>query len=140
MVIVTCAYIFLVRPGYMLSSYLLAYGFVLLRLLPLLNQLYGLHGHLAYLAGRHPRSQERGSTRRIFLSARLARPTFAGLSDSLAFEHVSYRYPNGKVGARRYRFAVPVGQTIAIVGLVGCGQIDAGQHPAPPSRARRPDV
>ena len=26
MVIVTCAYIFLVRPGYMLSSYLLAYG------------------------------------------------------------------------------------------------------------------
>ncbi len=51
MVIVTCAYIFLVRPGYMLSSYLLAYGFVLLRLLPLLNQLYGLQGHLAYLAG-----------------------------------------------------------------------------------------
>ena len=51
MVIVTAAYIFLVRPGHMLSSYLLAYGFILLRLLPLLNQLYQLHGHLTYLAG-----------------------------------------------------------------------------------------
>ena len=51
MVIVACAYIFFVRPGHMLSSYLLAYGFMLLRLLPLLNQLYGLQGHLLYLAG-----------------------------------------------------------------------------------------
>ena len=39
MVIVACAYIFFVRPGHMLSSYLLGYGFVLLRLLPLLNTL-----------------------------------------------------------------------------------------------------
>ena len=51
MLIVCCAYVFFVRPGYMLSSYLLAYGFMLLRLLPLLNQLYGLQGHLLYLAG-----------------------------------------------------------------------------------------
>ena len=51
MVIVGCAYIFFVRPGHMLSSYLLGYGFVLLRLLPLLNKLYSMQGHLLYVAG-----------------------------------------------------------------------------------------
>src|SRR5204863_6577359 len=44
MAIVVCAYIFFVRPGHMLSSYLLWYLFVLLRLLPLLNTLYGIQG------------------------------------------------------------------------------------------------
>jgi ABC-type multidrug transport system fused ATPase/permease subunit len=51
MVIVACAYIFFVRPGHMLSSYLLGYGFVLLRLLPLLNTLYSAQGNLFYVAG-----------------------------------------------------------------------------------------
>jgi len=51
MVIVACAYIFFVRPGHMLSSYLLGYGFVLLRLLPLLNTIYSMQGHLFYVAG-----------------------------------------------------------------------------------------
>ena len=51
MVIVACAYIFFVRPGHMLSSYLLWYGFVLLRLLPLLNTLYSMQGNLFYVAG-----------------------------------------------------------------------------------------
>ena len=51
MAIIGCAYVFFVRPGLMLSSYLLGYGFFLLRLLPLLSQLYQIQGHLFYLAG-----------------------------------------------------------------------------------------
>ena len=51
MIIVACAYIFFVRPGLMLSSYLLGYGFVLLRLIPLMNTLYSMQGHLFYVAG-----------------------------------------------------------------------------------------
>ena len=66
MAIVVSAYVFFVRPGLMLSSYLLTYGFVLLRLLPLLNQLYGFQGHLLYLAGGirevHQWLQTRGYT------------------------------------------------------------------------------
>ena len=121
MVIVTCAYIFLVRPGYMLSSYLLAYGFVLLRLLPLLNQLYGLHGHLAYLAGGIHEVKTWLDTP-YFPERPFGTATFAGLSDSLSFEHVSYRYPNGKVALDDIHIAVPVGQTIAIVGSSGAGK------------------
>ena len=121
MVIVTCAYIFLVRPGYMLSSYLLAYGFVLLRLLPLLNQLYGLHGHLAYLAGGI-HEVKRWLDTPYFPERPFGTATFGGLSDSLSFEHVSYRYPNGKVALDDIHIAVPVGQTIAIVGSSGAGK------------------
>ncbi len=121
MVIVTCAYIFLVRPGHMLSSYLLAYGFVLLRLLPLLNQLYGLHGHLAYLAGGIHEVK-------IWLDTPYfpARPfgtvPFTGLEKSLAFEHVTYCYPSGKTALDDIDFVVPVGQTIAVVGPSGAGK------------------
>ena len=55
MAIVATAYVFFVRPGHMLSSYLLGYGFVLLRLLPLLNSLYSQQGNLSLRRGRHPR-------------------------------------------------------------------------------------
>jgi subfamily B ATP-binding cassette protein MsbA len=121
MVIVTCAYIFLVRPGYMLSSYLLAYGFVLLRLLPLLNQLYGLHGHLAYLAGGIHEVKTWLDTPH-FPERPFGAVRFTGLEQSLAFEHVTYKYPNGKTALEDIDFVVPVGQTIAIVGPSGAGK------------------
>ena len=121
MVIVTCAYIFLVRPGYMLSSYLLAYGFVLLRLLPLLNQLYGLHGHLAYLAGGIHEVKTWLDTPH-FPERPFGTVPFTGLEQALAFEHVTYKYPNGKSALEDIDFVVPVGQTIAIVGPSGAGK------------------
>jgi subfamily B ATP-binding cassette protein MsbA len=121
MVIVTSAYIFLVRPGYMLSSYLLAYGFVLLRLLPLLNQLYGLHGHLAYLAGGIHEVKTWLDTPH-FPERPFGTAAFTGFERSLAFEHVTYRYPNGKTALDDVDFVVPVGQTIAIVGPSGAGK------------------
>jgi subfamily B ATP-binding cassette protein MsbA len=121
MVIVTCAYIFLVRPGHMLSSYLLAYGFVLLRLLPLMNQLYGLHGHLSYLAGGITEVKSWLDTP-YFPDRPFGSVAFTGLDRSLAFEHVGFRYPNGKVALDDVDFVVPVGQTIAIVGPSGAGK------------------
>jgi subfamily B ATP-binding cassette protein MsbA len=121
MVIVTCAYIFFVRPGYMLSSYLLAYGFVLLRLLPLLNQLYGLHGHLAYLAGGIREVQTWLATP-YFPTRPFGEATFTGLGRELKFERVTYRYPNGRVALEDIDFAVTVGQTAAIVGPSGAGK------------------
>ena len=121
MVIVTCAYIFLVRPGYMLSSYLLAYGFVLLRLLPLMNQLYGLHGHLAYLAGGIEEVKAWLDTP-YFPDRPFGATEFAGVRRSLAFERVTFRYPNGKTALDNIDFVVPVGQTIAIVGPSGAGK------------------
>lgn len=121
MLIVCCAYIFLVRPGFMLSSYLLAYGFMLLRLLPLLNQLYGLQGHLIYLAGGVREVQVWLDTP-VYPERPFGAREYVGLNEALRFEAVRYTYPNGAVALRDVDFTVPVGQTIAIVGTSGSGK------------------
>jgi len=121
MVIVTCAYIFLVRPGFMLSSYLLAYGFILLRLLPLLNQLYGLHGHLAYLAGGIHEVKAWLETPH-FPERAFGTAAFPEIQRELRFEHVGYRYPDGRAALEDIDFSVQVGQTVAIVGPSGAGK------------------
>jgi len=105
----------------MLSSYLLAYGFVLLRLLPLMNQLYGLHGHLAYLAGGIQEVKTWLDTPH-FPDRPFGTTVFTGLEQSLAFEHITFKYPNGKTALDDIDFVVPVGQTIAIVGPSGAGK------------------
>lgn len=121
MVIVSCAYVFFVRPGYMLSSYLLAYGFILLRLLPLLNQLYGLHGHLAYLAGGIREVQTWLETP-AFPVKPFGSAAFIGLERELRFERVGFRYPNGRAALEDVDFVVPVGHTVAVVGPSGAGK------------------
>ena len=121
MLIVCCAYIFFVRTGRMLSSYLLAYGFMLLRLLPLLNQLYGLQGHLLYLAGGVREMQVWLDTP-VYPERPFGTRTYTALRDALRFERVHYAYPNGTVALREVEFSVPVGQTVAIVGSSGSGK------------------
>jgi len=121
MLIVCCAYVFLVRPGHMLSSYLLAYGFMLLRLLPLLNQLYGLQGHLLYLAGGVREVQVWLDTPQ-YPSRPFGTRSYTPLRRGIHFEGLSYTYPNGAVALQGIDFTVPVGQTVAIVGSSGSGK------------------
>jgi ATP-binding cassette, subfamily B, bacterial MsbA len=121
MIIVAAAYVFLVRPGHMLSSYLLAYGFVLLRVLPLLNQLYGLQGHFMYLAGGI-REVQTWLEVPIFPSRPFGTTVFRGVTSTLRFEGVSYQYASGTQALRHVDFTVPVGQTVAIVGSSGSGK------------------
>jgi ATP-binding cassette, subfamily B, bacterial MsbA len=121
MLIVCCAYVFFVRPGHMLSSYLLAYGFMLLRLLPLLNQLYGLQGHLLYLAGGVREVQGWLDTP-VYPERAFGTRTYAALERALRFERVSYAYPNGTPALQDVDFTVPVGQTVALVGASGSGK------------------
>ena len=121
MLIVSCAYVFFVRPGHMLSSYLLVYGFMLLRLLPLLNQLYAMQGHLVYLAGGVHEVQMWLESPQYPVRPFGSRE-YRGLQTELRFEHVDYTYPNGSVALRDVSFAVPVGATVAIVGSSGSGK------------------
>jgi subfamily B ATP-binding cassette protein MsbA len=121
MLIVCCAYIFFVRSGHMLSSYLLAYGFMLLRLLPLLNQLYGLQGHLLYLAGGVREVQVWLDTP-IYPERAFGTRVYTPVRDELRFDAVSYTYPNGATALTDVEFSVPVGQTVAIVGSSGSGK------------------
>ena len=121
MVIVGCAYYFFVRPGAMLSSYLLGFGFILLRTLPLLNQLYGLQGHLIFLA--------RGVSEVLkWLGAPMhpnqpfGQEAFGGLKEGIRFEHVTYTYPSGRTGLNDVSFTIPAGGTVAVVGSSGSGK------------------
>jgi ABC-type multidrug transport system fused ATPase/permease subunit len=121
MAIIACAYIFLVRSGQMLSSYLLAYGFVLLRLLPLLNQLYGFQGHLSYLAGGI-HEVDKWLEVPQYPSRPFGSRTFTGVARELAFDRVSYVYETGTHALTDVTFVVPAGRTIAIVGSSGSGK------------------
>lgn len=121
MVIVSIAYIFFVRPGRMLSSYLLGYGFVLLRLLPLLNQLYGMQGHLLYLAGGI-REVRKWLDTPVFPERPFGARTFAGLQRGVKFENVSFRYGDKAPALNDVSFEVPAGKTVAIVGPSGSGK------------------
>ena len=121
MAIVGCAYVFFVRPGQMLSSYLLGYGFVLLRLLPLLNQLYQMQGHLFYLAGGI-REVDKWLNTPIFPERPFGSIEFTGIERELRFEGVSYVYPTGTQALNEISFDGPGGPTVAIVGTSGSGK------------------
>jgi subfamily B ATP-binding cassette protein MsbA len=121
MAIIGCAYVFFVRPGHMLSSYLLGYGFFLLRLLPLVNQLYQIQGHLFYLAGGI-REVEKWLNTATFPERPFGSVEFTGITRELRFEAVSYAYPSGTLALKQVAFAVPVACTVAIVGPSGSGK------------------
>jgi subfamily B ATP-binding cassette protein MsbA len=121
MAVVACAYIFFVRPGHMLSSYLFFYGFVLLRLVPLLNTVYSMQGHLFYVSGGI-REVERWLSTPVFPERPFGDVEFAGLRTALRFEEVGYTYDTGTVALSDVTFDVRAGQTVAIVGSSGSGK------------------
>ena len=119
--IVACAYIFFVRPGHMLSSYLLGYGFVLLRLIPLLNTLYSMQGYLFYVAGGI-REVDRFLHTPVYPERPFGAVEFSGLRTTLRLEGVSYTYGTGTEALRDVAFEVRARQTVAIVGSSGSGK------------------
>jgi ABC-type multidrug transport system fused ATPase/permease subunit len=119
--IIAGAYVFLVRPGVMLGSHLMGFGAILIRLLPLLNQLYGLQGYLLYLASgaievekwlqspQHPK--------RPFGNA-----AFETLKKEVRFENVTFNYSASRAALKNVSFSVPAGATVALVGPSGSGK------------------
>ncbi len=121
MVIVAGAYIFLVQPGIMLGSHLMGFGAIMLRLLPLLNQLYAVQGYLLYLGSgaieveKWMRSPQHPV--RPFGGAQFNR-----LGGQIRFEDVSFSYANGRTALQNVTFEIPAGATVALVGPSGSGK------------------
>ncbi len=121
MSIVGFAYLFFVRTHLMLSSYLLGFGFILLRLLPLVNQIYQLQSHLVYLAWG-VKEVERWLASPQYPNRPFGALKFDGVRQSIRFEQVSFAYPNGTQALQDLTFEIPAGKTVALVGASGSGK------------------
>ncbi|MEW6160391.1 MAG: ABC transporter ATP-binding protein [Verrucomicrobiota bacterium] len=120
-VIIGGAYLLLVQTGRMLSSHLSGFAFILVRLVSLMNQLYGMQGYLLYLAGgvkaveqwlQSPQHPHRPFGQRAFTEVHSA----------IRFKFVGYVYPNGKRGLENVTMEIPAGKTVALVGESGSGK------------------
>jgi subfamily B ATP-binding cassette protein MsbA len=121
MAIVGCAYFFFVRSGHMLSSHLLGFGFILIRLLPLLNQLYGIHGQIVYLA-EGVREVEAWLNRMRPVNPPHGELEFRGVRQAIEFDRVTFDYAAERAGVSEVSFAIPAGKTVALVGPSGAGK------------------
>lgn len=119
--LVTFAYSVLIPNRRLTGGELMLIGFVLIRLLPLLNQLYGVLGQLAYYGGS-VRECLRWLDSPQFPGRPFGAAHFSGIREAIVLEHVSYSYPNGKLALQGINLTIPAGKTVALVGASGSGK------------------
>jgi subfamily B ATP-binding cassette protein MsbA len=110
-----------ISTGALEVSHFLAFGFGLLRLLPAVNQTYGMHTAVA---------QQTGSLEKMLnwldLPAYPSRPfgsrTLDAIKDGIVVRGVSYAYAEGQPVLREVSFDVRAGETVAILGASGSGK------------------
>lgn len=115
------AYAFFVIPKLMLASQLLGFGFFLLRLLPLMNQIYGMQGGLFYYAGGVIELEKWLNLPQFPLRPFGSKP-FNGVQRSIQFQDVVHEYSAGRRALNGVTFEIPAGKTVAIVGPSGAGK------------------
>lgn len=121
MLIIGGAYTFLVQPGLMRATYLLGFGVFLVRLLPLVTQVYGLMGNLLYY-GQSLKEVGKWLESPPHPTRPFGDATFTGVSHAIRLEQVSHTYGNGTQALREVSFVLPAGKTVALVGASGSGK------------------
>lgn len=121
MVLTAVAYDVWLVPGRLGVSQFLAFGFGLLRLVPALNQVYGLLGLIGTLTG---------SVERVLRWLELPRypqqpfgdRQFQPLEEGIRVEALGFTYPGGHEALRSLSFDVSAGETLVVVGSSGAGK------------------
>ncbi len=121
MLIVGLAYWFFVSTGKMRAPHLAGFGFILLRLLPLVNQVYSLLGTIVFLAPG-VREVETWLTAPDFPQHPFGDKQFTEVKKEIRFENLSFTYENGTEAIKDVSFTVPAGKTVALVGPSGSGK------------------
>lgn len=119
--LVAFAYAILIPAQRLSGGELMLIGFVLIRLLPLLNQLYGILGQLTYYGGS-VRESLRWLDSPQFPIRPFGETEFTGIREAIVLRHVGYNYPNGKVALQEINLTIPAGRTVALVGASGSGK------------------
>jgi subfamily B ATP-binding cassette protein MsbA len=121
MILLSVSYVLLIQKGTLSSTSIMVFGVVLIRMLPLLNQLYGVIAQLNY-SSAGVREILRWIDVPQFPDRPFGKRTFRSIQQSIRFEHVSFTYPNGTVALDDISFEIPSGKTVAMVGASGSGK------------------
>jgi ABC-type multidrug transport system fused ATPase/permease subunit len=110
-----------IATGTLEVSRFLAFGFGLLRLLPALNQTYGMHTAVTSFTG-----SVENMLKWLDLPAHPVRPfgtrTLPPLTVGVSIEGLSFEYPGGQRALRDIDFELRAGETVAVLGASGSGK------------------
>ncbi|MGE4180986.1 MAG: ABC transporter ATP-binding protein [Limisphaerales bacterium] len=114
----------MVQRGAMPAEQLMTFGLVLMRLLPLVNQLNSLQATLIY-QGTSLVALEKWFSLPVYPERPFGSRTFEGVREGIVFEDVGLTYETGKVALKGVSFRVPAGRMVALVGASGSGKSTA---------------
>lgn len=121
MIVVVGAYHWLIAPKHLDPSALMVIGMMLMRTLPVLNQLM-THYSLATFTFGSLRELETWLLEPRFPRKPFGTEVFGGVRKQIRFENLCYSYPNGREAIRDVSFSVPAGKRVALVGSSGSGK------------------
>ncbi len=114
----------MVEQGAMPAEQLMTFGLVLMRLLPMVNQLNSLQATLIY-QGTSLVALEKWFGLPVYPERPFGSRSFEGVRDAIVFDDVGLTYETGKVALRGVSFRVPAGRMVALVGTSGSGKSTA---------------